>query len=240
MGLTAGTDDDNLEDSRAHRGVMTGDQLMIGYTWTDDQALARYTDLRTYNFYARRSFDGGQTWDNSRNLSNLPDTSLSVREPRMVKCPKPVNPDETQALDTVIIAWETHVNEYEHLSERTLNRNIYITRTTDFGNTYEPVQNLTDTGNVDDEHQESQIRPNADGSKVYINWMRENHTTGKFDVIYSTGVLGTLPDSDGDSDGDGDDDDGCTTGGGGGLPWMLLAALAALAVVGIRSVRAGQ
>lgn len=233
LGLTAGTDGDNLEDARAHRGVMVGDQLAIGYTWTDDQALARYTDLRNYNFYIRRTFDGGQTWDGPRNISNLPDTTLSVREPRMVKCPKPKNPAETQATLTYIVAWGTHVNEYEHLSTRTLNRDLYITRTQDFGNNYDPVQNLTNAVNTEDENQESQIRPNADGSEVYINWMRENHTTGKMDVIYATGVLGNLP-SSGDG---GDDDEGCSTGSGTGGSWLLLVGLASLVVVAQRRWR---
>ena len=49
------------EDARAHRGVLRGDFLLIGYTYTPNWAASRnYNDK--YNFYLRRSFSGGKTW----------------------------------------------------------------------------------------------------------------------------------------------------------------------------------
>jgi hypothetical protein len=49
------------EDARAHRGVLRGDFLFIGYTYTPNWRASRnYNDK--YNFYIRRSFNGGKNW----------------------------------------------------------------------------------------------------------------------------------------------------------------------------------
>ncbi len=49
------------EDARAHRGAIRGDFLVMGYSYTPNWAAARNAHDK-YNFYLRRSFDGGQTW----------------------------------------------------------------------------------------------------------------------------------------------------------------------------------
>ena len=46
-------------DARAHRGALTGDDLIIGYSWTPNWG-RRANDK--YDLYVRRSFNGGQTW----------------------------------------------------------------------------------------------------------------------------------------------------------------------------------
>ena len=46
-------------DARAHRGSLKGDDLIIGYSWTPNWG--RNANDK-YDFYVRRSFDGGQTW----------------------------------------------------------------------------------------------------------------------------------------------------------------------------------
>jgi len=60
--------DDNLADSsaknpfsdaRAHRGALNGDDLLIGYTWTPNWG--RKANGK-YDFYVRRSFNGGKAW----------------------------------------------------------------------------------------------------------------------------------------------------------------------------------
>jgi hypothetical protein len=49
------------DDARAHRGQIRGNFVVMGYSWTPNWAAARnYNDK--YNFYIRRSFDGGKTW----------------------------------------------------------------------------------------------------------------------------------------------------------------------------------
>ncbi len=46
-------------DSKAHRGALNGDELLIGYGWTPNWG-RRANDK--YDFYVRRSFNGGQSW----------------------------------------------------------------------------------------------------------------------------------------------------------------------------------
>ena len=47
------------DDARAHRGALNGDDLLIGYTWTPNWG--RNANDK-YDFYIRRSFNGGQAW----------------------------------------------------------------------------------------------------------------------------------------------------------------------------------
>jgi len=49
------------EDARAHRGQIRGDHITMGYSYTPNWAAARNGNDK-YDFYVRRSFDGGLTW----------------------------------------------------------------------------------------------------------------------------------------------------------------------------------
>ena len=49
------------EDARAHRGAIRGDFVVMGYSYTPNWAAARNGNDK-YDFYVRRSFDGGVTW----------------------------------------------------------------------------------------------------------------------------------------------------------------------------------
>ncbi len=46
-------------DAIAHRGALNGDDLLIGYSWTPNWG-RKANDK--YDFYIRRSFNGGQSW----------------------------------------------------------------------------------------------------------------------------------------------------------------------------------
>ncbi|TKB08188.1 choice-of-anchor O protein [Desulforhopalus sp. IMCC35007] len=50
-----------FDDARAHRGAIRGDFVTMGFSYTANWAAARNGN-DNYNFYIRRSFDGGQTW----------------------------------------------------------------------------------------------------------------------------------------------------------------------------------
>ncbi len=47
--------------AKGHRGFMSGDMIMAIYAWSPNW-LANTVGHDNYNLYARRSFDGGQTW----------------------------------------------------------------------------------------------------------------------------------------------------------------------------------
>jgi hypothetical protein len=51
-------------DSKAHRGALNGDDLIIGYVWNPNWG--RKANGK-YDFYVRRSFDGGQQWTTDPN-----------------------------------------------------------------------------------------------------------------------------------------------------------------------------
>lgn len=50
-----------FSNARSHRGFIRGDFLGAAYSWSPNWAAGRNGNDR-YNFYVRRSFDGGQTW----------------------------------------------------------------------------------------------------------------------------------------------------------------------------------
>lgn len=49
------------DDARAHRGQIRGDFVLLGFSYTPNWAAARNGNDK-YDFFIRRSFDGGETW----------------------------------------------------------------------------------------------------------------------------------------------------------------------------------
>ncbi len=197
-GIDSATGDNRFEDARAHRGLLRGDALAIGYSWTPDWAVARYTDLENYNFYLRRSFDGGATWTDPVNMSNITDTTINVKEPRLVGTPSSSDPDDPQDGDVFFVGWGTEVNQYEHKSADPIALDFFLTRTTDFGETYEPIQAIADT---DAGEFEAQLRSNAQGTKVFVAWQATDYDTGITEAVFRRGQV--EPKLVGDVNGDG-------------------------------------
>lgn len=54
------------EDARAHRGQIRGDFVVMGYSYTPNWAASRNAHDK-YDFYIRRSFNGGTTWTTDPN-----------------------------------------------------------------------------------------------------------------------------------------------------------------------------
>lgn len=52
--LSDTTETNNIENALAHRCAIVGNDLYIGYSYTNDWALAIYTDLANYDFWLRR------------------------------------------------------------------------------------------------------------------------------------------------------------------------------------------
>jgi hypothetical protein len=55
-------------DARAQRGAINGDELLIGYSWTPNWGRAANDK---YDFYVRRSFNGGKAWTTDPNGSEI-------------------------------------------------------------------------------------------------------------------------------------------------------------------------
>lgn len=192
LGLDAHPEDDFFEDARAHRGLMRGDFIVMGWSWTPDWAVARFTDLENYNFHIRRSFDGGLTWTDALNMSNIPASEkVNVREPRIVGASVSSNPATPVEPGAYLVAWGTEVNQYEHASVGTLDLNIYLTHSDDFGDTYAPLVQL-DQIDVDAEPNrgafESQLRLSPSGDRVFAVWQEVDRDTGVVNTLFRNGT----------------------------------------------------
>ncbi|UCG78252.1 MAG: exo-alpha-sialidase [Nitrospirota bacterium] len=178
-GINAGTDDNFLENARAHRGILRGDFIGVAYIWTPDEAVSRYTDLENYNMYVTRSFDGGLSWDNPRNMSNITNKKINVIEPRMVGTPSSPDPSVVRNTDVIHLAWGTEVNQYEAFAQGTIHLDIYVTRTDDKGETYSRVQLLAAGPPA---QSELQIRSDPEGKELYAVWMEK--ASGLSDAVF--------------------------------------------------------
>ena len=55
------SDKNHYDDARAHRGQLRGDFVQLGFSYTPNWAASRNGN-DNYDFFIRRSFNGGQTW----------------------------------------------------------------------------------------------------------------------------------------------------------------------------------
>lgn len=183
-GLTAGTSDNPHEDARAHRGILRGDSIFMGYSHTAEWAIAKYTTDANYNFFVRRSTDGGATWSEPNNLSNITDTLINVKEPRIVGAPKSSNPETPQDPNLAYIAWGTEENVFEHLGIPGAQLDIFITFTKDLGATFGGVTTLA--GGTAGQF-ESQIRTSPTGESVWAVWME--NVSNITNAVFTSGTL---------------------------------------------------
>jgi hypothetical protein len=80
-------------DARAHRGALNGDDLLIGYTLTPNWG-RRANDK--YDFFVRRSFDGGQSWTTD------PDDPVDIEHNVVFRVP-------IEDPDTQTVSWDEEV-----------------------------------------------------------------------------------------------------------------------------------
>lgn len=228
------------DNALAHRGVLRGEFVAIAYDHTPDKAAADAAPpTATYNLFVRRSTDGGETWDAARNLSKLPDATTRVVEPRMVGTPGTIrlpggaataDPADVQNRDVMFVAWGTETNVPNVDVGTPID--LYLTRTTDRGASYEAVQLLA-SGPA--EQSETQLRATPDGKTLGALWMERDPAAGSIDVLYRNGVeaLQVTPTPSGDG--------GCSVGVSGRLDPTLPVLLAvALAWLGWRRRAAGK
>ena len=190
-----------IENGLAHRGLIRGDDLYVGYAYTADLAQQAYTNTDNYNFWIRHYDAATATWDNPVKVTNITDTFVDVREPRLVgtpgngpNCPggvptDPTNPahlQQCQDRNTFIVAWGTRTNVSAWDPAGPEDLTIFMTRTTDKGITYEPAVQVPTvaTGAF-----ESQLRPTPDGNTVYIVW---NQSGAQTESMFSVGTPFTL------------------------------------------------
>ena len=69
------------DDARAHRGALNGDDLIIGYSWTPNWG--RNANDK-YDFYVRRSFNGGPVLDHRSRQTPSPSSTTSSSGSRSI------------------------------------------------------------------------------------------------------------------------------------------------------------
>jgi hypothetical protein len=226
------------DNALAHRGVLRGEFVSVAYDQTPDKTAAdAYTG--TYNLFIKRSTDGGTTWSAAKNMSNLPDSTTRVVEPRQVPTPGTIklpdgtatnDPSDVQDRNVIFVAWGTETNE-----EVGKPLDIYMTRTTDQGVSYETVQKLA-SGVT--EQSEAQLRSPPDGKTLGALWMEHDVALGTTDVMYRNGIEDVAPPPPAPSGGGGG---GCAIGGDGRFDPMLPALLVAgMGLFGWRRYKSGK
>ncbi len=183
--LEDSTEKNNYEDARAHRAVIRGDDFHIGYTYTKDWAVSRYTDLENYNFWVRRYHAPTNSWSVAKNLSGVADKKINVKEPRLVGmmgngpgCTDPgniTNPENCQDKSVLIAAWGVESNVYD-LIGGAVDGDIYYTRTRDKGESYTPTTVVEGIGSS--YRAESQLRATPAGNIVFAVWNETNNEAG--------------------------------------------------------------
>jgi len=195
----AASGDNPYENSLAHRGMMRGDFIMLGYSYTPDLYEFLYLDDAVpFDFYIRRSSDGGATWSTPHNLSNLdPSFGVTVREPRIVPTPSSTSncatvPENCQDPDVVYVGFGLQTNEGSQ--DEPVDVDIYLSVTMDAGLTFSDLQPLTSgdvLGGAPDlsPDWETQMKIRPDGRQAYIAWSCNVGGAGADVAVYRTATV---------------------------------------------------
>ena len=177
-----------LDNARAHRAVIRGDRVAVGYTWTPDALLADPARMprpaATYNFHVRVSHNGGATFGPALDVTGLVDPALGVGEPRLVPTSTTLvdpatgvaAPEETQDTDVLFVAWGVYDNDAGQQDRR-----ILLGRSTDFGRSF----SLLGAMPGGDGQSEAQLRPRADGGAVDMIWMQQPAPGAPRDLMFA-------------------------------------------------------
>lgn len=209
------SDDTSLkveENAIAHRGLLRGDDLYIGYMYTPVLSELLYTNTKNYNFYVRHYAGASGSWSAPQNLSNINDTTINVREPRLVGTPgsgpacDPVsNPDDCQNTTRFYVAWGTQSNVSEWGSEEAQDLDLYATRAEDKGAYYTPT--VTFAGEeAGIEAFESQIRVTPGGNRLFVAWNQSDGTSTH--ALFREASTIAIPDPVSDEDASNSEGDG--------------------------------
>jgi hypothetical protein len=202
--LTDDTELNYTENALAHRGVLRGEDMWIGYSYTSD-LVKLWAGLDNYNFWVRR-FNVSTGWDNPKNLTNIANKGINVREPRIFGTPKSnqttcptgiptdpttTNPADCQNPNVVYLAWgtQTNVPPYDPVGGQDLGEFITVSR--DSAASFAPVVKLSAVQGVvwgdGESAYESQNVTGPDGSRFYSVWNQKVLATGETQVEYASG-----------------------------------------------------
>jgi hypothetical protein len=248
--LTDDTEDNYTENALAHRGVLRGDEMWIGYSYTGD-LVKLWAQLDNYNFWLRK-YTVGSGWNNSANVTNITDNGINVREPRIFGTPKSsqtfcptgdpadvttTDPTFCQDTDVIYLAWGTQTNVSPFDPAGGADLGIFITVSQDSAATFAtPVRLSTAAGTVFDDDNfafESQVVTRPDGTRFYGVWGQTDSLTGVTKAEYASGDVADVVTPPAPGGGGGGGGGGCSIGSNGQwldplFPTLLLGSIALL------------
>jgi hypothetical protein len=202
--LTDDTEANYTENALAHRGVLRGADMWIGYNYTGD-LVDLWSQLNNYNFWLRK-YKVGSGWSVPTNLTNVTDTAINVREPRIFgtpnssqsTCPSDdpndattTDPTTCQNTDVIYLAWGTQENVSPFDPDGGDDLGIYITVSTDSGVSFAPaVRYSTAAGSLFDDTEyayETQVVTRPDGTRFYGVWNQGDSLAGVTKAEFASG-----------------------------------------------------
>ena len=184
------TSANTLENARAHRVLLRGDDLIVAYIYTEDDALAQSVlPQANYNYWIRQFNASSGTWELPRNISHIANRNVDAKEPRLVGTPGsgtncPTIPEECQNSDVFYLAWGTE-RKWRGVGDP-VDEDIFITYTADGGLSFTPRIRIARGDNVNN-LSEVQLRSTPDGSRVFAVWNQTNRQ-GETDVRFTAGT----------------------------------------------------
>ncbi|NPU93732.1 MAG: hypothetical protein HPY82_17605 [Gammaproteobacteria bacterium] len=207
LNLTDDTEANYTENALAHRGVLRGNDLWIGYNYTSD-LVRLWAQLDNYNFWVRYMDTSTGTWQDPANLSRITNTDINVREPRFIGTPKSSTSacpsDDPEAVDTtdptqcqntslIWVAWGTQTNVSPYDPEGGQDLGEFITASTDSGANFQLPVALSEAQGVywddDESAYEAQLVLRPDGRRFYGVWNQRNLMTDATYARYTSGDL---------------------------------------------------
>ncbi len=203
--LTDDTELNYTENALAHRGVLRGEDMWIGYNYTGD-LVKLWAGLDNYNFWIRRSSTRPRvgtiprTSPTSRTRASMFASHASSAHPRATRPParpgfRPTPPPpiaaDCQNANVVYLAWGTQTNVSPYDPEGGQDLGEFITVSRDSAASFAPVVKLSAVQGVywgdQESAYESQNVTNPDGSRFYSVWNQKVLTTGDTQVEYVSG-----------------------------------------------------
>ncbi len=198
------------ENALAHRGVLRGDDLWIGFSYTRD-LVAMWAQLDNYNFWIRK-LNRYRGWSDPQNVTNITDTRINVREPRLVGTPKsnqatcptgdPADPTTTdvtscQNAEVILLAWGTQTNVSPYDPDGGQDLGEFVTVSMDSASTFPTPVPLSTVQGVfwgdEESAYESQLNLRPDGTRFYGVWNQKNLISGATVAEYTSGDVVHVP-----------------------------------------------
>ena len=206
-GLADDTELNYTENALAHRGVLRGRDLWVGYSYTSD-LVKLWAQLDNYNFWIRKFNADTGAWELPRNVTNITDRRINVREPRLFGTPRSnttacptgdpddattTDPAQCQNTDVVYAAWGTQENVSPYDPDGGADLGVFITASLDAAETFlAPIRYSVAAGVLfqDDEAAfESQVVTRPDGLRFYGVWNQITTSTGRTVAEYASGQI---------------------------------------------------